>query len=149
MRVQAKKGRIGMIDYFDKQMQAMLPQLHDQSFIERNAKLFELEAMQFHKNLPVYARKEEFLRYLQSSQCLVLKGGTGIGKPVGTVIHPVSDTMISCLSRLHLFHHVGSAEATLLCQLQSLPAFTPEDINFHYFPSAVSRCCRCHYVSLL
>ena len=58
-----------------------LLKLSDKATLEESARLFGLEQQQFSQKLPMYAQKEEFLAALLAAQCIVLKGGTGIGQP--------------------------------------------------------------------
>lgn len=58
----------------------MLPRLNNKHDVELVASQFSIEHQQFKHCLPMYAQKEEFLAKLQSAQCIVLRGGTGIGK---------------------------------------------------------------------
>ena len=67
----------------------MLPRLNNKYDVEPVARHFSIEHQQFKQGLPMYAEKEDLLAKLQSAQCVVLKGGTGIGKvmlrkPCGT-----------------------------------------------------------------
>lgn len=69
-----------MIDYFCQTTKSMRSKLHEEAAVDRTASAFALEHIQFQQGLPMYARKEEFLSQLQSAQCIVLVGGTGIGE---------------------------------------------------------------------
>lgn len=77
--VQGKEARLKMINYFCKAGDAMLPRLNNKHDVELVASQFSIEHQQFKHGLPMYAQKEEFLAKLQSAQCVVLRGGTGIG----------------------------------------------------------------------
>lgn len=79
--LQAKHARLKMIDYFCQTSDALKAQLHDDTALDSITAQFMLEHTQFQQGLPMYARKEEFLSLLCKSQCIVLIGGTGIGKP--------------------------------------------------------------------
>ena len=68
-----------MIAYFCKAGDATLLKLTDKAALEDVARLFAVEQQQFNQSLPMYAQKEELLAALHNSQCIVLKGGTGIG----------------------------------------------------------------------
>lgn len=78
--MQGKEARLKMINYFCKAGDAMLPRLNNKHDVELVASQFSIEHQQFKHGLPMYAQKEEFLAKLQSAQCIVLRGGTGIGK---------------------------------------------------------------------
>lgn len=69
-----------MINYFCKAGDNALPKLNDKYALEHVARQFSIEHQQFKQGLPMYAQKQEFLDLLHSAQCVVLKGGTGIGK---------------------------------------------------------------------
>lgn len=69
-----------MITYFVRAGDDTLAQLNNKAALEDAARLFDLEEQQFNQNLPMYAEKEQFLADLHASQCIVLRGGTGIGK---------------------------------------------------------------------
>ena len=58
-----------------------MSQLGNKGTLEETARLFSIEQQQFKQGLPMYAQKAEFLAHLQSpEQCIVLRGGTGIGE---------------------------------------------------------------------
>lgn len=69
-----------MIAYFCKAGDATLLKLTDKEGLEDVARMFGVEQQQFNQSLPMYAQKEDFLAALHTAQCIVLKGGTGIGK---------------------------------------------------------------------
>ena len=69
-----------MITYFVKAGDDALLQLNNKATMEDAARLFDVEQQQFDQNLPMYAQKEEFLTALQAAQCIVLRGGTGVGE---------------------------------------------------------------------
>ena len=69
-----------MINYFCKAGDSALSKLNDKYAVEHVARQFSIEHQQFKQGLPMYAQKQEFLDLLHSAQCVVLRGGTGIGK---------------------------------------------------------------------
>lgn len=89
--MQDNTSRLKMVDYFCQVGNEMLLDLKHEGDVEPIAELFKHEHIQFQQGLPMYARKEEFLS-LQSAQCTVLVGGTGIGELQKTFVHDCFDT---------------------------------------------------------
>ena len=75
------QARLRMIDIFCKRLDEMKRGLDESNVIFRS-RLVQLESQQFEHGLPMYARKDEFIRLISNAQAIVLKGGTGIGKTV-------------------------------------------------------------------
>ena len=85
--LQEKQARVKMIDYFCRAGSQALAKLNDKHTLEETARIFSIEQQQFKQGLPMYAQKAEFLAALANAQCIVLRGGTGIGK---CTQHPAS-----------------------------------------------------------
>lgn len=82
-RMQGHRRRQRMVAGFCAAANDYLQQLSGISVISVNLKeiqsLFQHEQTQFKHGLPTYAQKQEIVRLLNTSQAIVLKGGTGIG----------------------------------------------------------------------
>ncbi len=117
-----------MINYLCKAGDNALPKLNDKYALEHVARQFSIEHQQFKQGLPMYAQKQEFLDMLHAAQCVVLRGGTGIGKSP-------SDTLL--IHNPHAIDDVAYLAATYLCCLLTVHGITNSSIVIllHMCPS--------------